>query len=88
MRAAGVQGVAVIATPLLKRDGAQLATLALQTGVPSGVNGPRWRRLAVYPDRLGQNYRRFYDLWTVSDGAEEAGAYFSQGYLAFWPLLG
>jgi hypothetical protein len=36
---AGVQGVAVMATPLLKRDGARLATLALQTGIPSGVNG-------------------------------------------------
>ena len=35
MRSAGVQGVAVMATPLFYRDGAQLAALALQTGVPS-----------------------------------------------------
>ena len=73
MHAAGVHGVALMATPLLYRDGAQLAALALQTGIPSVCE---WAEMAQVgcllgygPDRAELSKRLAHHLAQIFRGA-------------------
>jgi len=77
MRAAKVQGVAFMASPLLYRDGAQLAALALQSGMPSVCE---WAEMAQVgcllgygPDRAELRRRLAHHLAEILRGAAPGG---------------
>lgn len=73
MRSAGIQGIAVMATPLLYRDGAQLAALVLQSGLPSVCEWAEMARvgclLGYGPDRVKLRERMAHHLAEIFRGA-------------------